>query len=239
MESILILHGWGGSSKSWQKVKSNLESKGHKVFCPDLPGFGQEKSPSVAWDVSDYVNWVLSFIQKQNLGEFFLLGHSFGGRIAIKLSALHSGKTKGLILVDPAGINREKNWNIRQRILVKIKNIFYFFMALPGLRFFFRLFRKVIYRFAGVKDYYRIKDEVMKETFKKVIAEDLLNYVSCIKDKTLIVWGRKDKLVPVSTAFVLKENIPISTLEIIENIGHNPHLECPDKLSDIIIKFLA
>ena len=78
----------------------------------------------------------------------------------------------------------------------------------------------------------------MKEVMKRVLAEDLFIYLDGIKSKTLIVWGEKDKLVPVKHAYIFKEEIKDSRLEIIKKIGHSPHLEASEKFSNIILDFL-
>jgi len=238
--NILILHGWGSGSKSWLKVKELLEQKGFKVFIPDMPGFGQISAPSEPWDVKNYADWVKDF--SQNNGElnqpFFLLGHSFGGRVAIKFAAQHPEKIAKLILVDSAGIVRERNLGLRQKIVMKFKKIGYFFAMLPLLRIFYPILRKIAYILAGTRDYYLIKDPIMKETFKKVIAEDLTPHLYQIKSRTLIAWGENDRLVPVADAHFINENIQGSQLEVFPKIGHNPQLECPEELVEALTKFL-
>ena len=95
-----------------------------------------------------------------------------------------------------------------------------------------------LFLFAISNTDYAKASKVMKETMKRVLEEDLFMYLSGIKTKTLIVWGKKDELVPVEHAYVFKEEIKDSQLEIISNIGHSPHLKVPEKLSNIILYFL-
>ena len=238
MNPILILHGWGGGSKSWLKVKDLLEQKGFTVFSPDMPGFGSAAPPSGPWNVQNYTDWVLDFAQQNKLEKFFLLGHSFGGRISIKFAAQNYDKLKSLILVDSAGLQRSKNWSLKQRIIIEGSKIFRFLDKIPVLKIFYGFLRKATYFFSGTRDYYLIKDPAMKETFKNIIKEDLIDYLSAIKSETLIIWGEKDKLVPISVAYLLKEKITESKLEIFRDVGHNPQLECPERLVEEIIKFI-
>lgn len=234
MYPILILHGWGHGNQSWQKVKELLEQKGYKVFVPDMPGFGQAPAPKDPWNVQNYMDWVLGFAQQNKLEKFFLLGHSFGGRVAIKLAAFHPEKIEKLLLEDSAGTAREKNLSFRQKLVSKFQWLGKIFSKLP----FYYLFRKIAYRLAGVRDYYLIQNPVMKETFKKVINEDLTFHLADIKTPTLIIWGEKDKVVPLNVAYFLKENIEDSQLKIFPNIGHRPHYDCPEQLAEEIIKFI-
>ena len=237
MNTILILRGWGSSFKNWVDFINLLNNRGYKVYSPDLPGFGDTPLPSQPWSVDDYAKWVKEFCEKENLSQFFLFGHSFGGRIAIKFVVRYPEKIRGLILVNAAGVRREENLDLRQKIILKISRIINFILAAPLFSWFSFPFRGLAYFLAGTRDFYLIKNPVMKETFKKVIAEDLSPFLPKIKIKTLIVWGEKDKMVPLKNAYLIKEKISNSTLKIISNIGHNPHREAPEKLAEIIGNF--
>jgi len=77
----------------------------------------------------------------------------------------------------------------------------------------------------------------MKETIKNIFAEDSLPELSKINRQTLIVWGQIDRMVPLKYAYVFQEKINGSQLEVLPKIGHSPHLEVPQKLSEIIKRF--
>jgi pimeloyl-ACP methyl ester carboxylesterase len=231
---LLILHGWNGSSDSWRKIIEILEIK-YKVICPDFPGFGKTETPQKPWELRDFVEWLKEFTEKLNLKEFFLLGHSFGGRVAIKFSISYPEKVKKLILVSSAGIRQE--WGLKEKIIFQISKIGnaifsknHFFRFKDGARNFF-------YRIARIKDYSKAKG-VMKETMKKIVEEDLLPELPKIQNETLIIWGEKDKIVPLKYAFLFKEKIKNSKLKILPKIGHSPHLEDPEKLAEILISNL-
>jgi len=199
-ENFLILHGWNGSSDSWRKIIEILEIK-YKVICPDFPGFGKTKTPKIPWSLNDFVEWLKEFTEKLNLKEFFLLGHSFGGRVAIRFSISHPEKVKKLILVNSAGIRQE--WGLKEKIIFqisKIGNAIFsknpFFRFKDGARNFF-------YRIARIKDYSEAKG-VMKETMKKIVEEDLLLDLSKIQKETLIIWGEKDKIIPLKYCFIVQ-----------------------------------
>src|SRR3989338_2017308 len=104
---IIILHGWGSSSKRWERVRESLERKGCKVFVPDLPGFGENPPPLNPWSVEDYVEWVKDFSEKNNLTDFVLVGHSFGGGVAAIFAAKYPQKIEKLVLVAAAIIRRK------------------------------------------------------------------------------------------------------------------------------------
>ena len=233
--AILVLHGWGGFSSSWTKVLELLSLKGYKVICPDFPGFGKSETPLVAWDVADYMEWVVSFIKSQDLDEFFLLGHSFGGKVAIKFTLSRPGTVKALILCNSAGIKQEPD--LKTRIIFMLVHIGNTIFSSKLLARFKDKARHILYSFLRHKDYVKAEG-VMRQSIKKVLKEDLLPVLSEIKIKTLIIWGEKDKMVPVKYAYMFNEKIDNSKLEILAGIGHSPHLKKPKELVDIILKFL-
>lgn len=233
--AVLVLHGWGGSSDSWLAFQKILAEEGYKVIVLDFPGFGKSITPPEPWDLQDYTNFVLDFTDKLGLEQFFLIGHSFGGRISIKFVIRHPEKVKKLILCDSAGIKPKPGF----------KTLIIFWMAWLGNAIFtpkhFIRFkdaaRNFFYAFLRNKDYVKANG-TMKETIKRVLREDLLSELPQIKIKTLIVWGAVDRMVPLKYAHIFKEKIANSELEIIPKIGHSPHLEVPKKLNEIALKFL-
>ena len=233
--AILVLHGWGGSSSSWTRVLELLSFKGYKVICPDFPGFGKSDNPPLPWDVADYMEWALDFVKSQDLDELFLLGHSFGGKVAVKFALFHPEIVKALILCNSAGIKRVPGLKTKIIfILVHIGNIIFSSKLLAGFK---DKARRILYSFLQHKDYVKAKG-VMRQSIKKVLEEDLLPVLSEIKAKTLIIWGEKDKMVPVKDAYIFNEKIDNSKLEILAGTGHSPHLEKAKELADIILNFL-
>lgn len=240
-EPILILHGWGGSSDSWISVQKILTAQKFKVIVPDFPGFGKSKTPREPWHVDDYVEWLKNFIKevKKYNGEpaepFFLLGHSFGGRIAIKFTAKYPERVKSLILCSSAGIKPEQA--LKQKVLFCLGRLGdYLFSQRPLIRFKDGA-RNIFYQIIRQRDYLKANG-TMKETVKKILEEDLLDFLPKIKTKTLILWGKLDKMVPLKYAYIMEEKIPNSRLIILPGIGHSPQLDVPEKLAKTIVQFL-
>lgn len=228
---FLILHGWGGSADSWLKVQENL-ARNLQVFVLDLPGFGKSGLPPRPWDVQDYMEFVLDFLESYNIRQYYLLGHSFGGRISIKLSAQFPDRVIKLILVDSAGPQptKKKFW---KKVLPSIASFVSIFSSWPG----FQLFRRFFYQFIIRSTDYLKAMGVMKETFLKVISEDLTSCLEKIKVRTLIVWGARDKITPLKDGRFMNSRIQHSDLVILP-CNHNPHLEIPEDLSRKILDFL-
>ena len=230
MTDILILHGWGSRSQNWSEVRNLLEAQGIKVYIPDLPGFGQSPPLERPWSLDDYVEWLLKFINdSQARGElsepFFLLGHSFGGAVAVKFTLKHPEKLKKLFLVAPAIIRRKSSQKER------FKKTASFFSFLPSF------IKKIIYKLFIPSDY-PVTKGVIRETYLKIIKEDLSSSLSEIKVPTIIIWGKEDKVTPFKEAHFIKEKISGAFLEILPKIGHSPHREVPGELTRTILRHL-
>ncbi|MBT9151487.1 MAG: Lipase 3 [candidate division WS2 bacterium] len=167
------------------------------------------------------------------LKKFYILGHSFGGRIAIKFAAKYPEKIKALVLVSAVGIKQKKN--LKQILLFKIASIGNKFSSCP----YYSLSRKIFYKLiVGKTDYLKVSGNI-KETFKKIIDEDLSFYLSQISVPVLIIWGEKDKTTPLKDGYLMKEKIKNSKIEILKGVKHTPHLETPEVLSKKVLHFLA
>ena len=233
--AILILHGWGGSSDSWMAVQKILSKNGFTVICPDLPGFGKSLTPLSAWGVGEYMRWVANFVDALRLERFVLLGHSFGGRIAIKFASDYSDRLNDLILCDSAGIRPELN--LKARLVFSLAMIGNTILSPRHLVRLKNAVRNFFYVFLRHHDYVKAKG-VMRDIMKKVITEDLLSILPKIKTKTLLIWGEKDRLVPIKYAYIFREKVANSELKIIPKVGHSPNLEAPQELSNLILNFI-
>lgn len=236
---VFILHGWGGSAASWVKVQELLADKGFRVIVPDLPGFGKSDEPPSPWGVGDYADWFQSFIRaitksyNRHLETYLLLGHSFGGRVAIKLAAAHPPGLQKLVLVSAAGIKKR----VSPFVSLVAKTLDWLF-SLPLLRRFKPPLRAFSYRYVLRRTGYLKAQGVMKEVFQKVVAEDLQPLLKQIMAPTLIVWGEKDKLTPLEDARLMRREIPHAQLEVLKDIGHAPNLQNPQLLTEKVLTFL-
>ncbi len=232
-QKILILHGWGATSYSWRNVSYALAEKGFEAISLDLPGFGETPPPQEAWGTDEYVDFIESFAKKIKLEKFHLLGHSFGGALALKFAVKKSFFVNKLVLCGAAAIRKER-LNSRQKLSQ--------FLAKHAPKIIsknpiYPLFEKITYRIAGAHDYYQA-NPMMKEIFKKIIIEDMSDLAKEVKKPCLIVWGENDQVVPLADAFELNSLIKKSELKIIKGAGHNPHRTHCQELSQILIDFL-
>jgi len=229
---VILLHGWGGTRYSFDELREVWGEKYH-LYVLDLPGFGDSSEPLEAWGVSKYSNFVLDFLEINNIKQCIFLGHSFGGRISIKIAANHPQKVKSIILCASAGIKPKKK--LKHKVLYGLAKTGKKVFSLPILRSGQTLARKILYKTARTSDYLKVSG-VMKESFKKVIDEDLTPFLSKIKVPTLLIWGENDTVTPVQDAQIMHSLISNSELIIIPNVRHAVHKQ--DSLGKIIDRFL-
>ncbi len=228
---ILILHGWQSKAAAWKETADFLIRDGYRVIVPDLPGFGDNPPPEKPWGIDEYAQWVDNFVRRNNWNRFFLLGHSFGGGLAIKYAVLYPEKVEKLFLVGAAFARRR---TIKKFFLGLVSKIFNNFSSLP----FYAFFRKAFYKFIVRKSDYTAAKGIMKESYLKIIREDLSSLLPEISTPTAIIWGEKDDITPVKWAFFAKAKIKNSQLIIIEGTGHALELQAPRILAEKIKAFL-
>lgn len=108
-EPVLLLHGWANDVETLRPLMGMVKEMGFRVYSVDLPGFGLSDTPEGPWGVDEYVNFVLKLLDELALDRVSIIGHSFGGRIAIKLAANDPIRINKLILVDSAGIKPDRS----------------------------------------------------------------------------------------------------------------------------------
>lgn len=225
---IIILHGWGIDGTRYKELQALLEKDKFKVYSPDLPGFGSE-SLKKDMNLDDYVKFIQNFIKNNNLHKVILIGHSFGGRVAAKLSAVHPELVSKLVLTG-APLIKEK-LSLKKRIIGRVAKAGKQFTP----HFIFNVARKVIYRSIGEWDYYRAGK--LSKTLENILAEDLKGVLPKIKVPTLIVWADSDTFVPVSIGKEIASLIKSSKLEILQG-SHKLPYENPVMFYNSILPFL-
>lgn len=234
---IIILHGWGRemSGERYHEIKELLQKDGQVVYAPDFPGFGKEPAPKKAIEFDNFVLFVKEFINKKKLTKVILLGHSFGGRVAIKFAAMFPNTVHSLILTGASGIPRPLP-SFSKKIVFFATKILRPLFVIPPLSFFFKTFRKLVYYSIGEMDYYKAGN--LSDTFKNVYQVSILPDLPHITAPTLLVWGEKDVTIPVADGKKMEELIPNAKLVVIKNEGHSLPYANPQKFAEVITPFL-
>ncbi len=234
--TVVILEGWGTCIRTYDVIANEL-SKKYRVIVPDLPGFGKSDEPGEPWDVSKYADFIVKFLCAVGAKDVIFVGHSFGGRIIIKLAAQKNPQIniKKIVLIDSAGIVPHKTF--LQKVKIKKYKIIKKLADLKILQFFYGTIIDEWKKNQGSADY-RAASPIMKGCLVKAVNEDLTEELSEIFSETLLVWGEKDTATPLSDGIKMKEKIPSSTLHIVKEAGHYPFLTNTEEVLRTINSFL-
>lgn len=234
-ELVLFLHGWGSRAELFSGL-IDLASKKYCVLAPDLPGFGNTEEPKEAWDVGRYAEFVLDFIRLFSPKKVILVGHSFGGRVILKLTERELPfEISKIILIDSAGIKPRKT--LKQRLSLMLYKFGRTVMSLPPLKKLFPDAVENMRKKRGSADYLSASP-VMRETLVKVVNEDLTHTLSGVKAPTLLIWGTADTATPIRDAELMEKLIPDAGLVKIEGAGHYSFLEAPEYVARVTASFL-
>lgn len=223
---VFLLHGWGANLKLYDRI-ANVIAEKYTVTAFDFPGFGESPEPPSAWDVSQYAEFTKDFISSFNADKVILIGHSFGGRVIIKLMNTDLPFTvEKIVLIDSAGIKPKKKLKtkIRQRIFKTAK------LFLP---------KKQVEKMRskmGSADY-NAASPLMKQVLVKTVNEDLSPLITNIKASTLLVWGENDTATPLSDGQAMEKMIKGSGLVTLKG-GHFSFLDSPVVFEKVIKSFL-
>lgn len=230
---LLILHGWPSNSDKWIQVSELLAKKYKKVIVLDLPGFGKSQQLTKAWSLDDYIDLIKEFslsIEELNNG-FILLGHSFGGAIAAKFAIKYNQKIEKLFLISAACIRQK---TATKNFFAKIAKPISFFSFIP----YYSFLRKLFYKFILKKSDYPFVSGLMKESYLKIISDDLSYQLKFIKVSTVIIWGDKDSSTPIQQAYAIHKKIENSKLIVIKDAGHSLQIQAPEMLAEKIAENL-
>ena len=226
---LLCLHGWGASKDSFTELRSALQDAEMEILTPDLPGFGEQPEPGHAYTNDDYAEWVIQWLTSQvqdiNEQEWYLLGHSAGGRIAIKLVTGTLEKKglkqpKHLFLCAAAGIRHPRHF--KRIIGLTLAKTGKFFLSIPGLNLLQPIGKKLLYKLIRVHDYEKATP-IMRQTLINLTQEDLRPLLQHIALPTDLFWGTADGMTPYSDAKIMEAEIRGSTLHTFEGVHHRVH----------------
>lgn len=225
---LVFLHGWGADLNSFLWTKNYFSN--YSLVYVDFAGFGKSLEPNTAWTVFDYAKDLKTLLDKFEIEELILVGHSFGGRVAIKFAKEFQANYANLklCLIDSAG-------------LIPRRNLLYYYRVYK-----YKILKKIAKKFQNVEKMlqkqgsndYILLSPIMKEVFKKVVNEDLSLDAKQIKSPTILIWGEKDKDTKIYMAKKLNKLISNSKLFVLKGAGHYSFLERRDEFLIILDTFV-
>lgn len=218
---VLFLHGWGGDRSSFRGTANYFEVR-HRVITVDLFGFGNSDFPPDGfklWDVADAIAGLLKHL---SISGAAVIGHSFGGRIAMYLAARHPGLVSKMVLVDSAGLRPK--FSLRKYLKIK---------------------KYKLYKRLGLKtdnmgsDDYKKLEPAMRNFFIHTVNDDVTDILNNIVCETLLIWGERDTDTPLYMAKTLHKRIRGSGLIIFKNAGHFSYVDRHLDFVNILNSFIS
>ena len=220
-KDILLLHGWGQNIEMMKPVGDCFQDR-FRITILDLPGFGESDSPKEAWTIERYSNFLEQFVKEVKIKKPIVIGHSFGGRVAIRYSSRNP--IEKLVLFGSPCIRIQEELPLYVKVLKKLKTI-------PGLNELGEYMKQYI----GSRDY-KAASPIMRQTLVEVVNEDLSKYAREIEEPTLLIWGDHDTEAPLNEAKEL-EKIMIDAALIVLPGTHYAYLENLPQVVNILNHF--
>jgi pimeloyl-ACP methyl ester carboxylesterase len=232
-EPLLMLHGWGQSSLSFMAAASALEER-FRLLTPDLPGFGFSEAPKEAWGSAEYARVASELVGSAGYERVNVLGHSFGGKVALALATAYPEVVKRLVIVASPIVRlplegSEQRGSSAYRLVRRVASV------TPGpLRERILAWGRNRY---GSADYKAAGP--LRPTLVRVVNEDWRPALPAVQAPVLLIWGSEDTEVPLRVAEEAMEALPKAGLKVMQGAGHFPFLDQPEAFAEAVAGFLT
>jgi pimeloyl-ACP methyl ester carboxylesterase len=240
--ALVLLHGMGGSLEWWEYNLDFFSSK-YRTIAFDFPGFGFSSKSVIDFSMDAASNFMVSFLDAFQLSKASLIGNSMGGFFAFLFAASQPDRVDRLVLVDNVGFGRELSLPLRLgtvfpfgELALSVRN------HLIARTFLARLIPTVLKIF-NMPQTRRVCLQVLRSGVNlKGLREEIwlkvLDEASSLPHKTLIIWGKNDKVAPLDQAYTGKNLIKNSQLHVFEECGHLPQVEWAKEFNRLVLDFL-
>ncbi len=251
-DQILAIHGLGASTYSWRKLIGRLP--GFKLTLIDLKGHGKSPKPADGrYSIPEQVELVYQFILEQDLKNFVLIGNSYGGAVSllvsVRLCAEQPGRLAKLILINSAGYNQDLPWHLKL-LRTPVLGWLALHLVPPSMNaltvLLYSYYKRSLIEWKQIKAYGKPIGspggrQALLQVARQAVPDNFEAFTAtypAIDVPTLIIWGRNDKVIPLSICNMLDEALPDSKLAIIDHAGHVPQEEKPEETLSLILDFL-
>lgn len=221
-KNIVLLHGWGQNIEMMDPIGKRLE-KDFYITNIDLPGHGKSDEPKKEYNIYDYYQIIKKLLNKLNIENPILIGHSFGGRISIIYAAKE--KVDKLVLLASPFKKSTKSDSLKVKILKFLKKVPVINKLAPYMK------TKI-----GSRDY-KAASPIMRQILVNTVNEDLEKYLRNIKCPTLLIWGTNDREASIEDAKYAEEIMDNAGLVVYEGCTHYAYLERIDQTIRVLNSF--
>ena len=229
---MILMHGWGCDSSALNLFE-RVGIENHEVFNIDLPGFGKSDEPTTPWNIEDYTQMLEEFVRLNGIDSPILLGHSFGGRIAILYASRN--RVSRLLLVDAAGVKPKRALSYYAKVY-SYKFAKWLYPNILGRKKANEIIENMRSR-RGSYDYVNCSP-MMRKVMVKVVNSDLRSEMPKIKAPTLLIWGEEDTATPMRDAKIMHKLIPDSGIVTFPGAGHFSFVDNPYQSAAVVRRFI-
>jgi 2-hydroxymuconate-semialdehyde hydrolase len=244
---VLLLHGSGPGVSAWAnwRVPVQVLQRHFRCLAPDLAGFGYSKSPGrIAYTRQIWLDQIVAFMDALGIEEAHVIGNSFGGSMALALAIAHPNRVNRLVLMGSVGVpfdltaGLDAVWGYQPSIenMQKIMRIFAYNQALVGDDLVRMRYEASIR--PGVQEAYASMFPAPRQRWVQAMSHAEAD-VRGLRHPTLLIHGRDDKVIPLSTSLTLLEWIDDSQLHIFGRCGHWTQIEHGAAFSQLVTNFLS
>jgi len=237
-ENLLLIHGLGASAERWEHVIPQF-AKNYRVLVPDLIGFGLSDKPLVDYTPDYLSEFTTKFLKKLDIDSVSIIGSSLGGQIGAEFAYQNNSMVKKLILVSPSGMMKHSTPALDAYVMAALypsdSSASNAFQMMSGSK---NIDKKTVRGFVERMKLPNAKMAFMSTLLGLKDAEVISEKLGSIKSPTLIIWGENDPVIPVKYAQSFVSEIDDCRFVKMENCGHTPYVEYPDKFYKIVLDFL-
>lgn len=231
---VVLLHGWLADLETMRPIANNL-SKNFKVYLVDVVGFGKSDLPEHPLNTNDFGDFLKEFLNTLKIKNPILIGHSNGGRTIINAVGRKVVKPRKVILIDSAGLKPKRKLGYYLKVSF-YKTGKFLLNLLPNTKKI-KAFKEKLRNKVGSSDY-KSSSNVLKETMKLILNEDLSKLLPNINVPTLLFWGTLDNATPISDGRKMAKLIPDSGLIEYPGSSHFSYLENINNFNTVVNEFL-
>jgi len=254
-ETLLLIHGMAGSSATWRAVIPRL-SKKYRVVAPDLLGHGESAKPRGDYSLGVFAVWLRDLLGELSIGRATVIGQSLGGGVAMQFTYQHRDYCERLVLISSGGLGPDLSWTLRILSAPGVEVVLPVVAPEPVLNVGNKLGSWLTS--AGIHSpravemwsaYSSLSDRQTRQAFLRTL-RSVVDYrgqaVSAVNRlhlssglPTLLIWGDRDRIIPVAHGYAAHDALPGSRLEVLAGVGHFPQVESPTAVVDILDDFIA
>jgi pimeloyl-ACP methyl ester carboxylesterase len=253
--ALLLLHGLGCTHRTWLPVIDSLARR-YTVIAPDLLGHGESDKPRGDYSIGAFANGMRDLLTVLEIDKVTVVGHSFGGGVAMQFAYQFPERTERMVLVGSGGLGPEVSAAVRAITTTGFYQVMGA-LTLPGVRHVGTAGLRALSR-TGLKEfrdfdevaeiYQSFRDPAARAAIRHVVRAvvDWQGQIVSMADRAYlteampmcVVWGADDRVIPVSHAARAAELAPGARVEVIANAGHFPHKDDPERFVRILDDFV-